>query len=122
MPFRSEYVLSAVFASFTAVGVSHFVAYSTTFRFGYFAFMQVRKPFLRSSPLIEARSPSSMRRDRPLRVRADVVARRLAVEDVVGPDDHVDLALGGATSTLTTGMCLLAAYASVGAIARCRRD
>jgi hypothetical protein len=49
----------AVFASFTAVGVSHFVAYSTTFRFGYF-FMQLRNPFFRSRPLIDARSPSSM--------------------------------------------------------------
>ena len=58
MPFRSLYVLMAVFASFTAVGVSHFVAYFATFSRGYFLLMQSMNETLRSRPLIEARSPS----------------------------------------------------------------
>src|SRR5438552_11362761 len=117
MPLRSEYVLRAVLASFTAVGVSHFVAYSTTFRFGY-AFMQFRKPFFRSSPLIDARSPSSIAtwpvplECVPMYLHALWPYSRLSARTIMYTCPFV-----GATSTLTTGTCLLAAYASVGAIA-----
>src|SRR5215471_9561462 len=119
MPLKSGYVLSAVLAALTAVGVSHFVAYSTVWKFGYCDLMTWLQPSVRSLPFTEARSPSRIAMW-PLLLVACVAMNLQEFWPYATLSARTIMKtwpLLGATSTLTTGMFLLAAKSSAGAIA-----
>src|SRR5205085_5291146 len=119
MPLRSGYVLSAVLASLTAVGVSHFVAYSTVLKFGYFDWIIWLQPSVRSLPFREARSPSRIAMCPLLLVACEAMYLQefMPYSTLSARTIMKTLPLLGATSTLTTGIFLLAAKSSAGAIA-----
>jgi hypothetical protein len=72
--------------------------------------MQLRNPFLRSSPLIEARSPSSIATCPEPDTCDEMYLQALWPYSTLSALTIMKtLPFVGATSTLTTGTCLLAA-------------